>query len=113
MQAISDCLPLHPMTHAVGADRQGHAAARPMFEALVAEAEAMLHPMHVTIIDCLMPLVNCNRAVGAPLCPAPFSAMKQHEDIERMQSLPVEGSRSSAAWHCLTSASASLKAWVA
>ena len=44
---------------------QGHAAARPALEALLAEAEAQLHALHVVIIDCLMPLVNCCRASGA------------------------------------------------
>jgi hypothetical protein len=49
---------------------QGHVAARPLFEALLAEAEGVLHPQHVTIIDSLMPLVNCYRASGAPAhCP--------------------------------------------
>ena len=39
-------------------------AAKPAFERLLARAHAQLHPMHVAAIDCLMPLVNCSRAVG-------------------------------------------------
>ena len=46
---------------------QGHAAARPMFEAILAQADGVLHPMHVTIVDTLMPLVNCCRAAGMHL----------------------------------------------
>ena len=42
---------------------QGHVAAKPAFERLLAQAQAQLHPMHVAAIDCLMPLVNCSRAV--------------------------------------------------
>lgn len=48
---------------------QGHAAARPAFEAILAQAEGVLHPMHVTVIDALMPLVNCCRAAGARTTP--------------------------------------------
>lgn len=44
---------------------QGHAAARPSFEAILAQADGVLHPMHVTVVDTLMPLVNCCRAAGA------------------------------------------------
>ncbi len=43
---------------------QGHVAAKPAFEQLLGQARAQLHPMHVAAIDCLMPLVNCSRAVG-------------------------------------------------
>ena len=43
---------------------QGHAAARPAFESLLAAAEARLHPMHVVAFDTLMPLVNCCRQAG-------------------------------------------------
>lgn len=39
-------------------------AARPVFERLLAQAQEALHPTHVAIIDCLMPLVNCARAAG-------------------------------------------------
>ena len=61
--------------------RQGHAAARPMFEALLAEAEGVLHSQHVTIIDCLMPLVNCCRAASAaPDCIAQPSAAHMPAD---------------------------------
>ena len=45
---------------------QGHVAAKPAFERLLAQARAQLHPTHVAAIDCLMPLVNCSRAVGDP-----------------------------------------------
>ena len=41
-------------------------AAKAAFERLLAQARAELHPMHVAAIDCLMPLVNCSRAVGNP-----------------------------------------------
>ena len=41
---------------------QGRAAAKPAFERLLTLAQEALHPMHVTVIDCLMPLVNCARA---------------------------------------------------
>ena len=41
-------------------------AAKPAFERLLGQARAQLHPMHVATIDCLMPLVNCSRAVGDP-----------------------------------------------
>ncbi len=43
---------------------QGHAAARPAFESVLAAAEARLHPMHVIAFDSLMPLVNCCRQAG-------------------------------------------------
>lgn len=43
---------------------QGHAAGRPLFEALLGHAEGVLHPMHVSAFDSLMPLVNCCRATG-------------------------------------------------
>lgn len=43
---------------------QGHAAGRPVFEAVLARAEGVLHPMHVSAFDSLMPLVNCCRSAG-------------------------------------------------
>ncbi len=33
-------------------------------ESVLAKAEGVLHPMHVTVIDSYMPLVNCCRAMG-------------------------------------------------
>ena len=47
-----------------GVQAQGHAAGRPLFEALLGHAEGVLHPMHVSAFDSLMPLVNCCRATG-------------------------------------------------
>jgi SET and MYND domain-containing protein len=35
-----------------------------MLESLLNTAEGVLHPMHVTVIDCYMPLVNCCKAMG-------------------------------------------------
>lgn len=43
---------------------QGHPAARPAFESVLAAADARLHPMHVIAFDSLMPLVNCCRHAG-------------------------------------------------
>lgn len=42
---------------------QGHAAAKPALERVLAQAQEALHPMHAIIVDCLMPLVNCSRAI--------------------------------------------------
>ena len=41
-----------------------HAAARPLFEAVLGLAPKTLHPHHAAVFDALMPAVNCARAAG-------------------------------------------------
>eukprot|EP00884_Botryococcus_braunii_P004467 jgi/Botrbrau1/14020/Bobra.0310s0007.1 len=68
-----------------------YADARKIFEEVVALAPARLHPCHVTVFDCYMPLMNCCR--GMRDLPAAINALnclnkamdqlEGHESVER------------------------------